>query len=91
MRGSGQAGGRADARGGGQPVRDDVRRTGRHPEERGGVRGDGAARPGRVYRLDLAALGVASRLPLQSLPTLTLLDAVSPAVVAASEMSLGST
>lgn len=43
------------------------------------------------HRLDLAAFGVTSRLPLQSLPTLTLLEAESPAVVAASEMSLGST
>ena len=40
---------------------------------------------------DLAAFGVTSRLPLQSLPTLTLFDADNPAVVAASEMSLGST
>src|SRR5690606_8368798 len=51
--------------------------------------GGRAATPG--HRLDLAAFGVARRLPLQSLPTLTLLDAVRPAVVAASEMSLGST
>ncbi len=47
---------------------------------------------GSVYLLpDFAAFGVTSRLPLQSLPTLTLFDADNPAVVAASEMSLGST
>lgn len=66
-------------------------RTGRRRSAAGpsGVRGVAGARAG--YRLDLAALGVASRLPLQSLPTLTLLDAVSPAVVEAYEMSLAST
>lgn len=56
---------------------------------------DGPVAPARPvpqgYFLDLAALGVTSRLPLQSLPTLTLLEADRPAVVAASEMSLGST
>lgn len=50
------------------------------------------SRSGSVYLLpDFAAFGVTSRLPLQSLPTLTLFDADNPAVVAASEMSLGST
>src|SRR3954463_12749908 len=65
------------------------------------MRTDGLAWPARPgfndrgtsgdYLLDLAALGVTSRLPLQSLPTLTLLAAERPAVVAGSEMSLGST
>ena len=51
----------------------------------------GGSPPAVRHRLDFAAFGVTSREPLQSLPTLTLLDADRPAVVEASEISLGST